>query len=82
VWNPDGWEARTRIGVLTPHADGGPESELQAMSPPDVTIHAALVHFRAVAAGAGMDPTIPLAPQSSRGGEKTSTAPSAPARAS
>src|SRR5688500_16224722 len=61
-WNPDGWEARTRIGLLTPHADIGPECELQAMSPPEVTIHAARVHFGAMAAGGGMDPTIPLAP--------------------
>jgi maleate isomerase len=27
-WKRDGWEATVRIGVLTPHADVGPESEL------------------------------------------------------
>lgn len=51
-----------RIGVLTPHADVGPESELQAMAPADVAIHAMRVPFGAMAAGGGMDPTIPLAP--------------------
>jgi maleate isomerase len=61
-WKRDGWEATTRIGVLTPHADVGPESELQAMAPPSVAIHAARVPFGAMAAGGVMDPTIPLAP--------------------
>lgn len=51
-----------RIGLLTPHADVGPESELHAMAPPRVTIHAARVRFGAMGAGGGMDPTIPLAP--------------------
>src|SRR5918995_90392 len=61
-WKRDGWEAAVRIGVLTPHADVGPESELQAMAPPGVAIHAARVPFGAMAAGGVMDPTIPLAP--------------------
>lgn len=61
-WKRDGWEANVRIGVLTPHADAGPESELQAMAPPGVAIHAARVPFGAMAAGGVMDPTIPLAP--------------------
>jgi maleate isomerase len=61
-WKPDGWEATTRIGVLAPHADVGPEAELQAMAPSTVTIHAAKVPFGAMAAGGAMDPTIPLAP--------------------
>ncbi len=61
-WKRDGWEATVRIGVLTPHADVGPESELQAMAPPGVAIHAARVPFGAMAAGGVMDPTIPLAP--------------------
>ena len=61
-WKPDGWEATTRIGVLTPHADVGPEAELQAMVPSAVTIHAARVPFGAMATGGAMDPTIPLAP--------------------
>jgi maleate isomerase len=51
-----------RIGLLVPHADVGPESELQAMAPLEVAIHATRVAFGAMAAGGGMDPTIPLAP--------------------
>ncbi|WP_145814618.1 maleate cis-trans isomerase [Kribbella amoyensis] len=62
VWQPDGWDARTRIGVLTPHADLGPESELQAMAPSGVRIHAARVPFGAMASGGAMSRTIPLAP--------------------
>lgn len=61
-WRPDGWDATVRIGVLAPHADVGPESELGAMAPPAVAIHAARVPFGAMAAGGGMDATIPLAP--------------------
>src|SRR5215213_10267257 len=61
-WKRDGWEASVRIGVLTPHADVGPESELQAMAPPSVAIHATRVPFGAMAPGGTMDPTIPLAP--------------------
>jgi len=61
-WHPDGWDASWRIGVLTPHADLGPESELQAMAPREVAIHATRVPFGAMASGGGMDPTIPLAP--------------------
>ncbi len=57
-WKRDGWEATVRIGVLTPHADVGPESELRAVAPADVAIHAARVPFGAMASGGGMDPTI------------------------
>ena len=46
TWQPDGW-ARTRIGVLTPHADVGPEAEFGAMAPDGISIHAARVHFGA-----------------------------------
>jgi maleate isomerase len=61
-WKRDGWEVSVRIGVLTPHADVGPESELQAMTPPGVAVHATRVPFGAMSAGGTMDPTIPLAP--------------------
>jgi maleate isomerase len=61
-FQPDGWDARVRIGVLAPHADVGPESELQAMAPAGVVIHAARVPFGGMAAGGGMEPTVPLAP--------------------
>ena len=62
AWRRDGWDAHRRIGLLVPHADVGPESELQAMAPPGVMVHAARVRFDAMAAGGTMDPTIPLAP--------------------
>ena len=62
MWKPDGWQASVRIGLLTPHADIGPECELHAMAPGDVSIHAARVPFGAMAAGGVMDPTIALAP--------------------
>jgi maleate isomerase len=62
MWQPDGWGARTRIGVLTPHADVGPESEIRAMAPDWLGVHAARIPFGAMAAGGAMDPTIPLAP--------------------
>jgi maleate isomerase len=62
MWERDGWDARWRIGVLVPHADIGPESELQAMAPPDVRIHATRVPFGGMRPRGQMDPTIPMAP--------------------
>ena len=62
MWRADGWDVRWRIGLLTPHADVGPESELRAMAPAGVGVHAARVPFGAMAAGGAMDPTIPLGP--------------------
>ncbi|MEV4419910.1 maleate cis-trans isomerase [Patulibacter sp. NPDC049589] len=58
----DGWSARFRLGVIVPHADVGPEAELQAMAPPEVTVHAGRVHFSAMRAGGVMDPKIPHDP--------------------
>ena len=62
MWKPDGWDARVRIGVLVPHADVGPESELRAMAPPEVGIHGTRAFFGAMAPGGTMDPTIALQP--------------------
>jgi maleate isomerase len=62
VWRPDGWDATVRVGVLVPHADVGPESELAAMAPAGVAVHAARVPFGAMAPGGAMDPTIALEP--------------------
>ncbi|MEJ3652123.1 maleate cis-trans isomerase [Actinomycetes bacterium KLBMP 9759] len=62
MWHADGWDVTWRLGVLTPHADVGPESELRAMAPADVGIHAARVPFGAMGPGGVMDPTIPLEP--------------------
>ena len=61
-WASDGWDAAVRIGLLVPHADVGPESEMRAMAPPGVGIHAARVRFGAMGARGGMDPTIGLEP--------------------
>jgi maleate isomerase len=57
MWQPDGW-GQTRIGVLTPHADVGPESEFRALAPEGISIHSARVLFGAYKAGGTMDPTI------------------------
>lgn len=61
-WHADGWDVVVRIGLLVPHADVGPESELRAMTPPGVAIHATRVPFGAMDPGGGMDPTIALEP--------------------
>jgi maleate isomerase len=45
LWQPDGVGWRARIGVLTPHFDGVPESECWTMAPAGVSIYAARVPF-------------------------------------
>ena len=62
MWQPDGWGARTRIGILMPHVDIGPEAEFAAMAPEGVTIHATRVRINVVMPGAATDPGIALAP--------------------
>ncbi|HEU0028386.1 MAG TPA: hypothetical protein VFQ25_14835 [Ktedonobacterales bacterium] len=62
MWQADGWGWRARIGVLTPQADIGPESEFQAMAPDGVSIHAARIPFAVMAPGGAMNPTIALEP--------------------
>ncbi len=42
-WRPDGAGSLARIGVLTPHFDPVPESEMWAMAPSGVSVHAARV---------------------------------------
>jgi hypothetical protein len=37
LWEPDGAGWRARIGVLTPHFDGVPESECWTMAPAGVS---------------------------------------------
>src|SRR5258705_4952145 len=39
MWQPDGG-ARTRIGVLTPHADVWAEAEFGAMAPDGISVYA------------------------------------------
>ena len=43
MWQPDGVGTLAKIGVLTPHLDPVPETELQVMAPKGVSIHAARV---------------------------------------
>lgn len=43
MWYPDGTGTRGKFGVLTPHLDPVPETELQTMAPQGVSIHAARV---------------------------------------
>jgi maleate isomerase len=62
MWQPDGWSFRARLGVIVPHAAIGTESELQAMAPEGVSIHAARVPLGVMRAGGVMDPTIALEP--------------------
>jgi maleate isomerase len=57
MWQPDGW-GQIRIGLLSPHADVGPESEFGAMAPSEVSIHAARVPLGAYKAGGVMDQTL------------------------
>ena len=45
-WQPDGVGSLARIGVLTPDFDPVPESEMWAMAPHDVSIHASRVTWQ------------------------------------
>ncbi len=56
--DPDGWGWRARIGVLTPHADIGPEAEFRAMAPDGISKHAARVPLGVYCPGGEMDPAI------------------------
>ncbi len=62
MWQPDGWGFRARIGVLTPHADIGPESEFHAMSPAGVSIHTGRAFFGAMSRDTTLDHAIALEP--------------------
>src|SRR5919112_4776991 len=62
MWQPDGWSFRARLGVLVPHAAIGSESELAAMAPDGVSIHATRVPLGVMRAGGLMDATIALEP--------------------
>ena len=62
MWQPDGWGFRARLGLLVPHAAIGSESELAAMAPDGVSVHATRVPLGVMRAGGAMDPTIALEP--------------------
>jgi maleate isomerase len=58
MWQPDGWGWRARIGLLTPHADIGPEAEFRGMAPEGVSIHAARIPLGVYVPGGAIDRTI------------------------
>ncbi|MFN8679440.1 MAG: hypothetical protein U0Z70_23860 [Thermomicrobiales bacterium] len=62
TFQPDSWSFRARLGLLTPHAAIGSESELAAMAPAGVSIHATRVPLGVMRAGGLMDPTIATDP--------------------
>ncbi len=62
MWQPDGWGFRARLGLLVPHAAIGSESELAAMVPAGVSVHATRVPLGVMRAGGVMDPTIAIDP--------------------
>lgn len=61
-FNQDGWNYGLRIGVVVPHADVGPEAEMQAMAAGAATIHGARLRFSAMRNRGEMDPKIPHGP--------------------
>lgn len=65
LFRPDGWNRSIRIGTVVPHADVGPEAELQAMATDDITIHGSRLYFSAMRAGGEMDEQIPHDPVAS-----------------
>lgn len=63
MWNRDGWDAEFRLGLIAPHADVGPEAEVQAMlSGLSCTVHSARVHFSPMHPGGLIDDKIAHAP--------------------
>ena len=61
MWQPDGWDARARIGILMGHFDIGPEAEFEAMAPDGVTIHSTRIRTGITMPSASSDPRIALA---------------------
>ena len=57
MWQRDG-SSNTKIGVLTPHLDPVPETELQAMAPQSVSIHAARVPLGMIGSDGRIVPSI------------------------
>ena len=62
MFQPDGWAFRARLGVIVPHAAIGTESELAAMLPDGVSLHASRVPLGVMRDGGQMDATIALEP--------------------
>lgn len=59
MWNYDGWNSDFKYGIVTPHADIGPEAEAQAMlGGMKVTIHGARIAFSPMHPGGLIDEKI------------------------
>lgn len=59
MWKYDGWDSDFKLGVVTPHADIGPEAETQAMlSGLPATVHGARVDFSPMHPGGTIDEKI------------------------
>lgn len=59
MWKTDGWDSEFKFGVVTPHADIGPEAEAQAMlAGLPGTVHGARVDFSPMHAGGTIDEKI------------------------
>lgn len=55
VFEPDGWDARLRVGLLVPDGDVGPESEWSAIAPSGVSVNASRFRFPVTAVEAAED---------------------------
>jgi len=55
IFEPDGWDARLRVGLLVPDGDVGPESEWSAISPAGVAVNASRFRFPVTAVQAAAD---------------------------
>ncbi|PZP28634.1 MAG: maleate cis-trans isomerase [Kocuria rhizophila] len=59
MWKYDGWGSDFKLGIVTPHADIGPEAETQAMlTGTRATIHGARVDFSPMHPGGTIDEKI------------------------
>lgn len=59
TWQPDGWDSSFKLGLVSPHADIGPEAEAQAiLARCNVTVHGARVDFAAMHPGGHIDEQI------------------------
>lgn len=55
IFEPDGWDARLRVGLLVPDGDIGPESEWSAIAPTGVAVNASRFRFPVGAVEAAAD---------------------------
>lgn len=55
IFEPDGWDARLRVGLLVPDGDIGPESEWTAIAPVGVSFNASRFRFPVGAVEAAAD---------------------------